>query len=101
MTLPKLALSSELHARRWMTRLVGPSAGTSLTLRGSARTARIAWREAAGAAPGRRAPDRTAPGDATPGSRRAPREAAARSEREESAKISIAVIYFALFVKTL
>ena len=41
MTLPKLALSSELHARRWTTRLVGPSAGTSLTLRGSARTARI------------------------------------------------------------
>ena len=41
MILRKLALSSELHARRWMTRLVGPSAGTSLTLRGSARTARI------------------------------------------------------------
>ena len=41
MTLRKLALSSELHARRWMTRLVGPSAGTSLTLRGSVRTARI------------------------------------------------------------
>ena len=41
MTLRKLALSSELHARRWTTRLVGPSAGTSLTLRGSERTARI------------------------------------------------------------
>ena len=41
MILRKLALSSELHARRWMTRLVGPSAGTSSTLRGSVRTVRI------------------------------------------------------------
>ena len=41
MTLRKLALSSERHARRWTTRLAGPSAGTSLTLRGSEQTARI------------------------------------------------------------
>ena len=41
MILRKLALSSELHARRWTTRLVGPSAGTSSTLRGSVRTVRI------------------------------------------------------------
>ena len=41
MILQKLALSSELYARRWMTRLAGPFAGTSLTLRGSVRTVRI------------------------------------------------------------
>ena len=41
MILRKLALSSELYARRWMARLAGPFAGTSLTLRGSERTARI------------------------------------------------------------
>ena len=32
---------SELHARRWMTRRVGPSAGTLSTLRGSAQNVRI------------------------------------------------------------
>ena len=41
MTLQRLALSSELHARRWMTRLVGPSAGMLSTPRGSVRTVRI------------------------------------------------------------
>ena len=41
MTLQRRVLSSELHARRWMTRQVGPSAGTSSTPRGSVRTVRI------------------------------------------------------------
>ena len=41
MTLRRRVLSSELHARRWMIRQVGPSAGTSSTPRGSVRTVRI------------------------------------------------------------
>ena len=41
MTLQNLARVSELQARRWTTRRVGPSAGTLLILRGSAQNVRI------------------------------------------------------------
>ena len=41
MTLQRRVLSSEPRARRWMTRQVGPSAGTLSTPRGSVQTVRI------------------------------------------------------------